>query len=679
MNRKSFTGTAAVVLVALVSAALLGACGNQKQEARPAFSGDVVNLTPTSATPTSVAGNKRCADCHAAANTAWLKTRHANLNEDPPAGFFSPTTAGSGCPKCHDALNTYTYTDVTSTIKTATLTKNNTGLPRPVIACESCHGLGNLHADNGGTGPIEFIATSYTQTTLGQITVSGQFMTCTKCHMLLNSDGTGTTVPQHFTDHATGALTPDENIVDTHFALPGIYSASGSNSRTISGYAMDFSNQKVCTNCHNPHGTADINRDWAASAHADKTTPGAWSHYNHSCDGDAAHRLSCGPTDTSIRPNDRRYCQRCHTTSGFVAYADALASGNTTLAKNIHAGLASQITFTTGWKPEMLECNGCHTDNRGSIRNPGAFKTTYDYWVRPQGTPSGTPEITWGSADYQYPNEGTSNVCIPCHSGRTNGDSIHSLNTAGQPTTADFTNLKSANSHDFPTAGIMFTAIGYEYAGRDYANPSSYVHDKIGTAAVPNTGTGGPCVGCHMYRSGATASHLFTNVNTFGSGTSAVTTVSSAVCFECHPGSSSSLGEILDAESSAYQDAQSAVKYCLTTGTTSTNYKTSGGNWLSPGDSDKTGNGTGKNNLGAVFNIGSLGNEPGAFVHNSKYVKRLMYDSIDWVDDNTLNNSAGKTLSAICSKPSPSAWCAKGMPYLLPNGVRTGAPSERPY
>ena len=94
---------------------------------------------------------------------------------------------------------------------------------------------------------------------------------------------------------------------------------------------------------------------------------------------------------------------------------------------------------------------------------------------------------------------------------------------------------------------------------------------------------------------------------------------------------------------------------------------------LSPGDTDTTGNTTGKNNMGAAFNRSFLMNEPGAYVHNSKYAKRLIYDSIDWVDDNELNYSVGK--HALC-RSGPAAACPAvhgAMTYLLPNGVRPGA------
>ena len=69
-------------------------------------------------------------------------------------------------------------------------------------------------------------------------------------------------------------------------------------------------------------------------------------------------------------------------------------------------------------------------------------------------------------------------------------------------------------------------------------------------------------------------------------------------------------------------------------------------NWLSTGDSDKTGATTGKHNMGAAFNYNLLEHDPGAYAHNRYYAKRLIYDSIDWLDDNIINNSVSATLDS---------------------------------
>jgi hypothetical protein len=86
--------------------------------------------------------------------------------------------------------------------------------------------------------------------------------------------------------------------------------------------------------------------------------------------------------------------------------------------------------------------------------------------------------------------------------------------------------------------------------------------------------------------------------------------------------------------------------------------------------------GTGQNTMGAAFNFNLLEHDPGAFVHNRMYTKRLIYDSIDWADGGVMNYSVGNTLDTLCSS-SPPAYCSEAMTYLLPSGV-LGIEAERP-
>jgi hypothetical protein len=53
---------------------------------------------------------------------------------------------------------------------------------------------------------------------------------------------------------------------------------------------------------------------------------------------------------------------------------------------------------------------------------------------------------------------------------------------------------------------------------------------------------------------------------------------------------------------------------------------------------------TGKGTMGAAFNYALLLAEPGAYAHNGAYARRLIYDSIDFLDDGALNSSVEATL-----------------------------------
>jgi len=636
-----------IFLAVIALAALLGGCGTSDPGIGPATASVLSAATPT-------AGLNVCTGCHPSETTDWLTSMHANL--DPAGNLYSagvPTiglvqAGGPVCTSCHDPNG-----------DSNNLTAGYTGnVPRPLIGCESCHGPGSMHADAGGAGPISLLSNTV-GTSFGTVTVSGQFVMCTGCHELLN---TGTGALNASPTHSTGAPSPTGAqyiITDTHFATPGNWGSSGTsqNSNDITGYAMTFASETVCTDCHNPHKNADINREWANSLHADKLAADAWAHYNWSL-------------------ASRTACQRCHTTTGFAAYADALQSGNQSLAATIVAGGIALVTSDPNFKPEMLKCTGCHTDNLGNLRNPGAYNATYTIGSAPNAN---------AVAHFQYPDLATSNVCIPCHTGRESGTAVLALNT-GQTATVDFSNFSFPDGHYLSAGGTMFKGTPYEYAGRSYTDPASFKHNQIGTSNAPNTGSNGPCVGCHMDRTGMSGSHLFEPVST-NTGT---IIVSSGICFNCHAGSSIDFGTVVQDEKNNFGFALQALETQLnlvSNYTFTINYPYfANKNWLSAGDTDKTGNTTGKNNLGAAFNFSLLYHEPGAYVHNSRYVKRLIYDALDWIDDGQMNYSVGATLSASCTS-TPQPWCTGAMQYLLPNGVLWqqgpwpngyGIPAERP-
>ena len=94
-------------------------------------------------------------------------------------------------------------------------------------------------------------------------------------------------------------------------------------------------------------------------------------------------------------------------------------------------------------------------------------------------------------------------------------------------------------------------------------------------------------------------------------------------------------------------------------------------------DTDTTGNTTGRYNMGAAFNLNLLEHDPGGYVHNRIYAKRLLYDAIDWADDNLLNYSVGATLNTVVIDGTAPIWKAGAIKYLLPNGI-LGIAAERP-
>ncbi len=340
------------------------------------------------------------------------------------------------------------------------------------------------------------------------------------------------------------------------------------------------------------------------------------------------------------------------------------------------------------------------------------------------------PRKIYAKASHVYPDLAGSNVCMACHTGRESGDTVKGLNdpallTAGTITSFDFKNIGFINSHYLAAGGQVFTVTGYEFPGRPYNNIPEYLHDKIGTAATEelppyvNTGSNGPCIGCHMSRPNKNGNHLFLPVSRSATSIGQITGITSEVCFSCHGPSTTLILDLVKEQKAQFvesiealkdqledraiffapyspyffigpgfdplyseatatphcQPSNVSVKNWQTNGTSSFAY-TSGSSCTSAvlvaGDP-----GTGQNNMGAAFNFNLLEHDPGAYVHNRMYTKRLIYDSIDWLDDNDMNYSVGATLTAECSVALPPVYCAEATTYLLPNGV-LGIEAERP-
>lgn len=78
---------------------------------------------------------------------------------------------------------------------------------------------------------------------------------------------------------------------------------------------------------------------------------------------------------------------------------------------------------------------------------------------------------------------------------------------------------------------------------------------------------------------------------------------------------------------------------------------------------------------GAGFNYNYLWHDYGAFAHNSRYAKRLIYDSIDYLDNGILDYSVGATLDGWT--PADPQKRTKAMNYILRNGAVSGNANER--
>ena len=435
----------------------------------------------------------------------------------------------------------------------------------------------------------------------------------------------------------------------------------------IEGYTMDPTNEHVCLDCHDVHvADTTINNDWARSGHggeileakelaehlkgadhaderreyteiiairdagADGAT-NAWPHY----DWDAPNRASCA---------------MCHTSTGAKNQLDSMVTLNEDPEDYVEYDADNNdFSHLLGWvgddpdtpadegvssgQNELLFCWACHADNSGALREAGPITLpsfVYDADRNP---------ATDNDADVVLPDVGDSNVCLNCHAGRGNVTSILTASRSSR-----------AKAHHGAAAATVFSAVthaGYEYDGLDYANKSYFAHDVIGTVDADGneveegTGTSGPCVGCHM----PSGSHLFDAVTTVPSdedhpdlSVDVRDSISNqALCDACHSTHGVMTLAVVDEQKAGFVNALLLLENYL---------KNAPANYLGL-DIHTTGNDNYKTvamgAYGAFQNYKYLSDEPGAFTHNRFYAQRLIFDSIDWLDNGVLDGTIDLT------------------------------------
>ena len=379
-------------------------------------------------------------------------------------------------------------------------------------------------------------------------------------------------------------------------------------------------NQATCADCHannDPSLNQPILTQYADSGHGDVN--GAWT-----------------------REEDGNTCSRCHTTTGFI--------------NNLTAGTAFNYGATDPL--HTLNCNACHASVdplTPTRRVAPAFTATWN-----------TNSITASAA---FPDAGDSNLCIRCHSARYAGANITNLATAtshyfpaaavvfgGTPALVTVTNNTLADITNGPAIGTNFTGGGYEFAGQVYANAAT--HKTIGIPVAPAVATTGPCVVCHM--NGA-AGHTW-NAVTKDEVTGTVTAINSGACSAvgCHDGLTQPAvtPATLNASKDAFDTALAALEAqlnarsiyfsqvavsrinffqdaALTTTVNNAYYATQAA--LAPA---LTGTTPTRDLQGAAYNLWLFkyhGADRGGYVHNPAYALKLINDSVDLLNDGTIN------------------------------------------
>lgn len=442
---------------------------------------------------------------------------------------------------------------------------------------------------------------------------------------------------------------------------------------------------KNCSACHEPHNPlygagAKERKEWAVSRHGDIDGL-AWKHY-----------------DFTIRDT----CNSCHTSAGF--------------AKAVNNNFTNKVALsTTTLGKQVLTCDACHSSN--DFKN--SVRTLSSGYVLPYAASAGASTI--------YPDGnwlGTSQICIPCHTAYSGGgkaiesraitsasspvshymtaaatmfmkNGFTAFTSAGTPVKisgASSSTSASTNVPLFTSAGAFrkYTSIpsGYAYTYGNSLTASSdggavgSTHRFLGTPymALQTRGQslvkGGPCVTCHM--GNGTADHTWEiNANSYNT-----------VCINCHTSEGTTALNAANFKTLFVEEQAVPFNNALKVGfnNLSTNYHIAyngatypyyfkAGTRATLTASDWSLNGTlsvaqVRKLAGAAFNLQMLSREPAAYAHARTYARRLLYDSIDFLDDMGLNMSVVGTAMRLypadygASIPANASTATENLKYL---------------
>ncbi|MFV1959780.1 MAG: hypothetical protein ACC662_10255, partial [Planctomycetota bacterium] len=305
--------------------------------------------------------------------------------------------------------------------------------------------------------------------------------------------------------------------------------------------------------------------------------------------------------DTNDPPVVDSSCSRCHTTPGFIA-----------LAKNDAAPTPLATT--------LVECRACHNGENLYAND----ETRYDDLTT---NPAMDP-IVFPSGDTATLND-ASNVCMACHQGR-----------ASQQTVDDA--VASAGPYSF--INIHYFAAGATYFGKDVNGGYQYRADTAYRGKNPFGSHGGArttCIQCHL-RSGAKEHFFMPEVADCGPGPCHGSPPSSFETLNGTPGANHTAiwgsGGLLDDLLTAIEDyATNTIGKSILYDPSAYPYffYDNGGGAIYPNryvDFDAT-------LLKAAYNYQVGQKEPGGYIHNGTYIRQILYDSLDDLDNGAQDNS----------------------------------------
>ena len=668
---------------------------------------------------------ERCAMCHNGTTDAPLSSSPNFQNGNHANPFGEEEAHETKCARCHSHEGAILYGKEGFTGDASIL--NNTAY-QPVLArdpetfntikCATCH----EHGGNLRQTKTRDVAGNIVTWDPNNNKVTDQFDLCTSCHTVTTNAGvligSGNTLAVvntagGITDVPTAAYYHNtrwfRTLPSTHVDLAASGTTSGGT--TIEGYVIRKNTKNPCYDCHGHEFQTNTRRldpaasdsvkarpntiflDWAQSAHAGNLLTqkiAAATGLSGTAQVDAV--MKAGVTDASgpgwshydWDSSSRASCQRCHTSTGASNFMTSPATYNAANNRFTHLegwSRTSAGVVTSSGQNELLYCWGCHTNaGTGALHAPGAITETYG-----AGT-AGDPATT-----VAYPDAGNSNVCMTCHLGREVGDVIK--NDQDADGTRSF-----INSHYLTAGGTVFGKTGYTFFDRDYnSTPKGFVHDKLGISATGtaaadayiasnNLRNSGPCAVCHLTseKEGVKTSHTYSPFSEYAAGDVSL----NPVCVTCHD----SRGAGTNAKAAWFEgtwkarsdaalealNVQLAAKGIHFFNAHPYFYNGAGGtggaftNWAGV-----NGFAEWKNVMGAAFNFNLIEHDPGAVAHNRYYVRRLIYDSLDYLDDSTANYSVFASLNAL---PGTTTYKADAITFLINRGTadaNVGTAAER--
>jgi len=467
----------------------------------------------------------------------------------------------------------------------------------------------------------------------------------------------------------------------------------------------------VCTTCHNPSETAlqeTARVAWAESTHG--VTTGPWS--GHDTSATTPYNGASIPS-TSTDP-----CIRCHVADGFIQFTDNGNYSNInaltrTDAKTVYTPLNCNVCHVSPLNGNNDRRSIAMTPALGAKFNGMSGVGAVLYYNYSTHDQINTATKLRSRVSASFPDAGDSNLCIPCHAGHgSNGQNV--VDATANPSFS-FTKANQISGASMaPVAGMMYNKLGFinfttnatqlkslksaidggsvTSTHRNFGTKSMYGDSHslalFGTKAAPVTGNmdqGGPCVTCHVRGNFVGGSPRSDAGHSFQITADAF----NQVCSNCHTSENgnvfanavtgSAFGDFqsyfLEPNAEVYQDAQLLARYYLKKNFnifmavgSGTAYEYDAVNqnatttkvvdWTRGG---KLSNAQATKLMGAVFNLTVFNNEAAAYAHARTYTRRLVYDTLDFLDDGAVNGSVGANAVAASQAAADSDFNVSGM------------------